>query len=282
MGTRILARRIFFSSVVNGADGVQFGIWLPANTMVNRVSGFIGLEGATVQTALSYNMAGVEGWVLPISDPDQADSMDIIWDKLVPKDTGGNTMDLDSATAQGAPFYEPGATIWEGMFDIGAQPVRVFHRELIFGLGHNALLVNQDPDTPFGLQYVPGMRVPLAVSPFRVREPSLLVFAVASPDTLETDASSAILALAEENWGQLQFIDHVMERAMLSLLGLTEPGATTPWNEATLLLRDYVDPKIYETVAGALVPLTWRTHGMSMTDLTVEGEMPKRAITGSR
>ena len=282
MGTRILARRIFFTSVVNGADGVVFGVWLPARTRVHGISGFIGLEGATVQTSLTYNMAGIEGWVLPISDPDQSDSMAIIWDKLVPKDTGANTMDLDSATADGAPFYEPGETIWEGFFPIGANPKRLFYRELMFGIGYNSVLVNQDPETPFGMQFIPGIRQKIGTKPFSVSEPSLLVFAVASPDTTQTSSSAAILALAEEKWGQLQYIDHVMERAMLSLLGLTEAGAETPWNEATLLLRDYIDPVVYETVAGALAPLTWRTFGMAMIDLTVQGTMAKHVLTGSR
>ena len=114
--------------------------------------------------------------------------------------------------------------------------------------------------------------------PFFTRHPGLIAIGLSSPDTTLTSSTEAIAQCNEQDWGQLQFIDHTMERAMLSLIGLTEAGAETPWDEATRLLRRHLDPKVLETDAGAFVAATWRATGECRFDIAVQGTMPKSTI----
>ncbi len=171
---------------------------------------------------------------------------------------------------------------WEAIFDVGVQPKRLFHEHWLSTVGHNSLAINRDPESPFLYEYLPGRTVRFGTGPFRVEGPSLLVFGGAAPAMDATSASAALAALAEEDWGQLQFIDHVLERAQLHVLGLFETGAETPFEEASALLWQYLDPLILEETAGVFLPVNWNMLGEMMVDLSVEGSMPKAVISTGR
>jgi len=281
MGTRMKARRTFQRNVIADSDDVLAGVWLPAKTRVLGVSGYASFSGTQQGLGVAV-MGAVEGWVLPVEDPDTAQTMEIVWDLFVPKDTGANVLDLDTATQVTTPFFEPGEVYWESIFDIGTQPRRLYHHHFMSTVAHNAVAVNRDPETPFLYEFLPGKVVRFGSGPFSVDGPSLLVFGAAAPLMDVTSASAALDALAEEDWGQLQFIDHVLERAQLSLLGLVEAGAETPWEEAAVLLRTYLDPIVLEETAGSFVGINWSVKGEMEVIVEVQGKMPKSMIDTGR
>lgn len=276
------ARRMWQTGVNGGADEVMFGVWLPPGSGVFGINGFCGIEAETVTIVNRVLVGSVEGWVFNVDDIDSLGTMNAEFDKHVPKDTGTASLDLDVAGADTAPFYEPGKITWEFLFPIGRQPHRVFQKKWMSYMGHNTAIQNQDPETPFGFQFIGGLTFPLSSRPVRVEDPSLLVFAIASPLTTSTSSTEAIRAITEVEWGQLRYIDHVLERAMLSLIGLTEAGAETPWDEATLLLEDILDPPVFETGAGSFEQVRWRTYGEVSIDISVEGTMPENALDTGR
>lgn len=266
-----------------GADTVLFGVWLPAHTVLRQVRGEVTVESNTIATALDVFMGSVEAWVLPVNDPDEGNVMESSWDQLVPKDTSSLTMDMDTTAQDTTPFFEPGAVYWESLFDLGRHPIRLFQKQWMCSLGHNTIHQHKDTETPFAVEWVPGLTFPLSISrPVRVRQPSLLAFALASPDTTLTNDGAATSGMGEKEWGQVQFIDHVMERAMLSLLGLTEAGAETPWEEAAVLLKKVLDPLVDETVGATFTPTQWHPKGTAIIEFDVEGTMPKKPITTGR
>lgn len=276
--TRMLATRVFDMVQGPGGDNVICGLWLPAGTILNGINGYIHVNG-TILTDGKFAMGAIEAWVLRVDDPDGAELMQTLWDRRVPKDSSANTMDLDAGTADTQSFYEPGEISWEEVFDIGAQPQRLFHRHWISAFGLNNIMVNQDPETPFDFQFMPGKTVPVQVrARSRVAEPSLVVFGLASPSGDATSVSEAIAAAAESDWGQMRYIDHVLERAQLSLLGLTEAGAETPWDEASTLLRKHLRPKVLEITAGNFTAVSWLGTGEMRFDVSVEGTMKNRTI----
>ncbi len=281
MSTRMLARRTFQRSITAGADDVLAGVWLPAKTRVNSVRGYASCR-ATKQAIGVAAMGAIEGWVLPVDDPDATATMEVHWDTHVPKDTAANVLDLDTVAQDALNFFEPGEVFWEAIFDIGVQPMRVFHHHWMSTAALNSLSVNRDPETPFLYEFIPGKVVRMGSGPFRVDSPSLLVFGGAAPNMDQTSASAALAALAEEDWGQIQFIDHVLERAQLHLLGLFEAGAETPFEEASALLRSYLDPLILEETASSFVGINWNMLGEMVVDLSVEGTMPKTLVTTGR
>ncbi len=261
MGTRMLARRTFERNISAGVDRVLAGIWLPAKTRVASVRGYSANHVVAPQPIGTASMASIEGWVLPVIDPDATATMEVHWDTHVPKDTFVDVLDLDTVAQDTSPFFEPGEVYWESIFDIGVQPRRLYHHHWMSTFAHNAVAQNRDPESPFLYEYTPGNTVAFGTGPFSVMGPSLLVFGGASPNMDRTSTSIALAALAEEDWGQLQFIDHVLERAQLHLLGLFEAGAETPFEEASALLRSYLDPSVLEETGGVFLPLTWKMLG---------------------
>ncbi len=281
--TRLLSRRIFQTSVAAGADDVIAGVWLPGGSVINSVRGNISLSASTERLLAQAVGYGIEGWILPVADPDSVATMSAMWDALVPKDTMVSALDLDTSAADASPFYEPGAIVWEKVIDVGIRPRRIFHRHHIMSVADSALFIRQDVESPFTEHWFPkaNVRVDL-VRRMRVRGPSLLVFAVAAPDFAETNATTPLAALTEPEWAQIKYIDHVVERAMMSLLGLTEAGAETPWTEAITLLKTHLDPQILEADAGAFQGASWFCVGELVFDHSVVGKMNPRVLTGGR
>ncbi len=280
---RLLAQRMFQRTVAGGADAVVAGMWIPAGSVINGVNAYVNFEGNAVKTLSEIGLGAVEVWFLPVDDPDDGASMDTMWDQKVPKDTEVDSMDLDAGSIDATAFWEPGDVTWEEVFDIGMQPRKMFHHHFMTSYGFNSRMVNQDPETPFGFQYLPGKTVLVQIRQRqRVSGPGLLAIGVSSPDALSTSASIATGAMAEADWGQMQFIDEVLERAQLDLIGLTEAGAETPFEEATALLRRHLRPPILEVTAGTFVQTTWFAQGEARFDVSVEGQMARGSIALTR
>ena len=276
--TRLVATRMFQARAIAGTDRVLAGMFVPAKSVIRAFNASIDLHGITPASQTAISTAAIAIWWMPIADPDSSGTMTAIWDVQVPKDTSANTMDLDVAASDTTPFYEPGGVTWEDIFDIGAQPRKLFAQEIMSHIGRNIAL-NRDPETPFNYEYWPGAHVDARMKrPIRVLGPGLIAVGLASPDTTLTSATEAQQAIGEADWGQLQFIDHVMERAMMSLLGLTEAGAETPWDEATALLRQVLAPKVLEVDAGLFSPITWSGVGTAKIVVDVQGSIPKGSI----
>lgn len=239
-----------------------------------------GPSELTLAQVVTY---GLEGWILPVEDPDSVVTMNALWDSHVPKDTGTQTLDLDADAADSTPFYEPGHIAWEFMFDMGLQPRRLYHRHRILSAANGAIGFRQDEETPFIEHWFPGRVERVNVSrPTRVRSPSLVVFAVAAPLTTITSATAPTAAFAEADWGRIKFIDDVVEMAMIDLLGLHEAGAEKPWEDAALLLKEFLDPVVLEANAGTLQPKSWLASGELVFDVVVPGRMKQQVLTGGR
>ena len=283
MPTQMVANRIYQRQTVAGTDGVFAGIYLPQGTRVSGVRGYANLEASTIQTTGKVGMFSIEGWVMHVQNVDDAIDMDSEWDTHVPKDTPLDLIDLAHGGPDPANFWEPGEIDWTTVFGIGNIPERLFQARRLCSFGINSLSTNRDPESPFGYEFLAGTRVPLSINrPFMVDEPSLMAFALSSPNTTSTSSLAPLSSLVEAEWGQLQYIDHVLERAMLAALGVVEVGAETPWNEAADLLRKHLDPEMLETQSGYFEPLTWRVTGEMQINHSVMGQMPRRNITGGR
>jgi len=276
--TRMIATRTYATEVTAPGDGVLGGLWLPGNSRLRSGRGYALIEATTVSTAQQFHMAALEAWALPVHDPDDVGTMQTVWDQLVPKDQVALTLDLDTIAADSAPFFEPADVDWTLVIPMGLRPQRLFHWHGMFSLGQRSLMVNQDPESPFGIQFVPGGRVNFQFGPVAVEQPTLIVVAMASPDLAQTSSSNPIALYAEQEWGQIRYIDHVLERAMLDMLGVFEAGAETPWEEATILLKKHLQPDIFETTGATFISKTSRAAGQLVFDHEVEGTLPKGVI----
>lgn len=279
---RLIARRLVSQSVVPGADAVVLGMTLPSDTVVTRIKMDCHLLSSVYKNTADVVMYAMEGWVLPIQDVDLADTYDDIWDALVPKDTDVEVMDLDTQALDTTPFYEPGEVDWTALFDVGLKPKRIYQRIRILSAARGSLTTAQDVETPFSAQWVPGEHFTVNINrPIRVKQPSVLVFAVASPAQDDNNAT-VMAALGENQIPRVKYMGHVLEQALLHTLGIIEAGAETPWEEATALLKAHLDPDPFDSAGTSLATQTYRMVAQSMIHHKVKGELGKTVVTTGR
>ncbi len=278
---RMFARRQSGKSVASGTDEFLFGITLPSDTVVHDIKAKVKVWSLSELTSDNMSAYAVEGWVLPLLDPDSAQGFENLWDTLVPKDTDVQVMDLDTGAADATPFYEPGEADWSQLLDIGLRPKRLFHRHRFLSM-HDSLFTFQDNQTPFNVLYRAGDRFDIHIKKrITVRQPSVVLFAFASP-SLDDSTTSSEAALTEPEMGQVKYIGHVLERAMLHLFGVFEAGAETPWEEATALLQKHLDPDPQIEAALTMQPTAWFVHVEAMIDHSVVGRLDTRQVSLGR
>ena len=281
---RMFARRMSQITTVAGTDQVIAGWSLPSETVIHDIRLKVQMVGNSfVLDPNVAHMYAVEGWILPVHDPDAAPTYDALWDQLVPKDTDQEVIDLDTEASDTSSFYEPGeAGPWSEVMDIGLNPERVYHRHKIQTSGNGARLVYQDTQTPFAEKWAAYDQFMVHVGKrLRVRQPSVLVFAIATP-VLDSTTTNIASVLTENEWPQLKYASATLERALMSLFGLTEAGAETPWVEASALLKKHIDPDMYEETAGSWGQADYRIYTEAMLDHSVVGDIGKLTVSSFR
>jgi len=277
---RLYARRMGQTSVSAADDAVMFGVSLPSGSRVNHIRARMSCEASAAQTMNLQCLYMVEGWILPVLDPDAGAQMDTIFDQLVPKDTDTDTLDLDTGAAASGSFYEPGEHDWSELIDVGLQPERIFQRKRLLSFANN----------PIGFHITSGDAVKWWPSDawaldikknFFVRQPSLLVFAFANPPLLDTTGTLPTV-LAENEWTRFKYVTDFLHQAIIELIGLTESGAETPYDEMTTLIKKWMDPDVYEGTPGSFTPVTWRPVWDAGIDVSVEGTMGSATLSSGR
>ncbi len=278
--TRMKRTTMFQRQVTSSSDKVVSGIWMPANSILHSARGYVDFESEVIGVAQQMFVGAASMWWLPVDDLDTTGTMDSVWDSQVLKDSAVVSLDLDTQTLRTNPEFEAGEAKWAKLFDVGVEVKHLWRDKFMSSIVRNSVGINQDPETPFAYEYIPvGTLNPQLPVTIRNSTPGLLVVGCSAPTLDATSASEAIAGLAEEDWGQLQYIDHVMERAMLNLLGVQEAGAETPWEEATTLLKRYLRPLVMEDNAASFVPVTWNVHGEMDYTIEVEGTMGRRTLS---
>lgn len=279
---RMFAKRLGSVLVTTGTDTVVCSLPLPSGSRINDISIDMRMHQTAAIGLNLCTMFAVEGWILPILDSDAATSVQTLWDNLVPKDTDVETVDLDTGAADATPFYEPGEPDFSDMLEVGLRPERIYHANRLLTAAQDSFLTYQDNQTPFNVLWLPGssMRIRIRKN-FAVRQPSMLMFAFANP-SLDDTTVTVDTAPAEAEWGQLKYIGHVLERALLHVFGITEAGAETPWEEATALLKKHLEPDVFEDSGGTFDSASWRVTTKAMFDHSVEGRLANQQISTGR
>lgn len=277
---RMYARRRAVREVTAGTDKVLFGISLPSDTKIGNIRARIALHGSAVRLFTQAIAYGVEGWILPVLDPDTPVTLDVLWDQLVPKDTDSETLDLDTGATDATPFFEPGEADWSQMLDVGLRPQRVYQRLRMRSMGSGDAWNLSSSDVP---QWIPRDTFEINISkPMRVKQPSALVFAMASP-AMDDDITTQESVLAESEWGQIKYATELVERAQLDLLGIGVPGSVTMWDLATKLLQKHLEPDmVEESTAITFVSATYLVLVDALIDHSVVGSLETQAITTGR
>lgn len=274
---RLIGRREAEVAVTaSGADFSLMGISLPSDTVVNGISFRGGLlpnnPGVELASSVVTRYA-LEAWVLPIDDPDATADFDDVWDTLVPKDTDTQTLDLDAETADVQIFYEPGEVDWQAVFDVGIRPFRVWHHHKTLSINNTRGMKFVDSQTPFEPKWQPGDEFGFRrTKPFRVSQPSVLIVGCGVPASDDTTVTKEA-PLAENEWPRVKYLGDTLILALHEVLGLTESGAETPWEEAADLLQRHLDPDVGEIDGGFYLAIDARIYGEMVVDHSVTGTL---------
>ncbi len=268
---RMFARRRSQKTIAGGADEILFGISLPSESIIHDIRAQVHVVGSSVQPATSAIMYSIAGYILPVLDPDSAVTLEALWDTLVPKDNDTDTIDLDTAGADTAPFFEPGEVAFEQVLDIGLQPEKIYQRNAMLSFASSP---HKQEDTSV-LEWTPSEVVDIRVRKrYRVSQPSALVFALAIP-AMDDTTGTAVTVAVEDEWPRLKYIELVLEQSLMQFFGLIEAGAETPWTEAAQLLRQHLEPDVFEENAGSWAAPTFAVFTDAVIDHSTVGRMGK-------
>ena len=80
----------------------------------------------------------------------------------------------------------------------------------------------------------------------------------------------------------MRFIEAVLEDAIISQLGLTEAGAETPYDEASVLLLAYLEPDLFEATSGFFTTEGFSVVTEMVIDHSLQGQMDKLTLSSGR
>lgn len=279
---RMFARRTFQRNIGAGSDAILFGVTLPSGSRIHDININVKYHGTADAQRNEANMIAAELWLLPLTDPDAAIAYNTLWDNLVPKDSDAETLDLDTGATDTTPFFEPGEVDMAELFDVGTQPERLWTGNRLLTLSSGSVYTFQDNQTPFAVKWVPGGQFRIRIKRrLGMSKPMALVLGIASPSLDDTQAGDPT-SLIEAQIPQLKYIEHVLERALLHVLGVFEAGAETPFEEATALLREHLEPDVFEATGASFVTQNWFCYGQAMIDHSVVGTMEKITLSTGR
>ena len=266
--------------ITGGVDTVIQAIDIPANSELRSVDIRVDLIGAAIaherETSVGY---AAKALVIAVEDPDTRVAADVMLDRFLPKYTDVETIDLDTTTADTTPFWEPGEGVYEEIFDMGNTPMVTFSRKKIMNFADpgSGGMRFQPAESPFEPQFV-------VADSFRVRQnrviktkrPSTYLLAIASPAFDDTTVARS--QLGENEWGQIQYAEATLERALMDQLGETEAGAETPWVQASALLREYMAPQTLEITGASFNSESYNAFIQTNFTVRVPGRMNFKAL----
>lgn len=266
---------------VTNTDRVIGHTPVPSESSLNGVWAechMIGSAGVDVIDAFVY---GVDGRLMDDTDPGDTQSLDTLWDLLQLKDSdvssGSFTMDPDVSDA--SPMFEPGEPSLEAIMGMAFQEKNQFfkRRKMITFATNPRGFVDGAPDT-----YIPSdaFKFHSRRNIFsEVMANAVLVYSNPAMDDVSTNTANTFNT--EAKWMQLKYLEVVLEQAWMELMGLTETGAETPWEQAALLVEEVLEPTVIEESSGNFVSASMVVYCKATWDITVPGRKEFKTISAA-
>lgn len=285
MSLRVFRKTLFSADLVANADQVIADAPIPSESSQNNVWGQVHLVSTEAAAAplTRATIWGLEGWVIPLSDPDTTKTLDFIWDSMVGKDVdvASGIFDIDVGGAVTAAFMDIGEIDLEQLIGMSAMPLKnqwLFRRGLMSFANTGTGLLAGTPDT-----YVPRALINIrSGKKINAETPSMSLVAAAIPHITDVDTSRAS-PVSEAIWLQMQYAELTLEQAFVFLVGQIEAGAETPWDIAAANIQEFIEPEYVELGSGAEIESNDMSCFSQFTfDITVPGRKEFNVITGGR
>ena len=277
---RIFRKTTMERTIPNGQDEVVGHVAIPAGGKLNNVWGEVSIHGGAVSYNHSVSYA-FRGYLCELGDWDQANTVDALWDALVPKDVdisgvaGTEQLDMERRDTDIAPIGQIGKVQLESLLNIPGPAEKVFTGDGIMTLAKSAGVHDGT-----GLNYIPTTYIPVRIKKrYAVRSHSYLMFGVSKLD-IPGQTSTIPVVIDDHEWFMLMYLEYVLEQAWPQIVGLTELGAESPFSDLAAFLEELVEPEaVYETAgynnSTALVAVAKFTY-----DISVPGRPKFNQISG--
>lgn len=275
--TRVIRRTLSQRVVAGNTDKVIAACPIPAGGTLNSIWMEVHAISDAGVSQLRMAMYGITGYVLPVPDPDSGLSYDEAWDQLVPKDEAHlANLDMDTATDDVTPEFEPGEIDLNNLFDmVGLTPRQIFRRRKYITTANSLL--------PVGGTLVDTYR-PVDFFTTKVKKPvrcsmaSYGVLGFSSPATSST-TTGLWAAPGENQWAILQYMDIFIEQMFIASLGLIEAGAESPYEEAELFISELLEDLVFEEDANSFDVQAWTVYCRATFDITVPGRPQLKVLS---
>lgn len=262
--------------VAPATDQVIAAFPIPQGGVLNNVWFNVHVLANAAVLRLQASLFGLHAYVVPIPDPDSGITPDALWDQVIPKDAPltSDSLDIDTESAVSAPLFEIGEVNAESLIEVGSQPNLVFSREEMI-----TFAVNKGGWEHTADDYLPTAQFSAKLRrQYRAEVPSYFLLALSNPDTLSTSTTYTVVNTSAE-WAQLKYMGITLEHAMIDLMGLTETGAESPYEDAMNLINNILE-RVFEETAAAFTNPTWRVFCKATADITVPGTFENITISG--
>jgi len=274
-------RRYGAVGVAAGADQVMFSWPLPKECIFNQFSGEVHVKPLGDMPIDEVAIYGCEGWIVQSDSALDFQNQDTLWDTSVPKDDSNDDALDTTFVSNSVSFIEAGHVNVAQLFDqelLG--PKRFFQRQKMLSFA-NAPSGFKDatPDT-----YVPADTFQLNLGArYKAMRQSGILVAMGSPDFSQADDNDVIPQLGTLPTAQsmyaLRFIENYLDSAMVALIGLTEAGADTPYDEILDFVEELLE-KVNLGGGGSAIfnPVTWSGAGVAIAGISVPGRIKHSSI----
>lgn len=268
--------RVYSAITLTSGDKVVFACPLPAGAKVNNVWFELHVKGGAL-TPNNVMVWGLHGYVLPVLDPDSGITPDAMWDAQIPKDKAmsANVLDMDTEAADTDPLISLGDVSIAKIVGMTTAPEMTFSREKMLswvnagGFGGYDKAVNEY----FPAELVKGK----IASNVRVEVPSYYLLGASIVDNAATQVGWPVIN-ADGEWTQLQYMEYTLQQAWMSLVGLTEAGAESPFEDAMVLISNYLEVA-QEDTAGLWQNTPLVIVGRATFDVTLPGTPDRVQLT---
>lgn len=276
---RLFRHTLTHRLIAAGSDEVIGHSPLPSECSLNQVWCETHMIGTAAQNLFKVVLYGVDGRIIDDDDPGDVQVLDTEWDTHIIKDVdfASGAFTMDPGTSQSGPLFEPGEPNPEQALGLAFEEKNEFYkrRKMLSFAQATRGFVTGTPET-----YIPGDIWKFhSRKRFFVERMSQAILALSNPSLDDTTATAASSFTTEAKWMQMKYLEVVLEQAWMELMGLTESGAESPWEEAALLVEEILEPSVIEETAGQFTTAAWNVYCQMTWDITVPGRRKFNTIS---
>lgn len=273
---QITRRQLVAGQVAANSDKVIAWTPVPGEGRFEQLWADIDVSSSTRRYITQAAMYGVSGYMVQMDDPDTTDTIEDLWDRMIPKPLvlSSATYDMDivpgggtgALTGSTIPAYEPGEVDVIALVDNDADGIREWYRrEKMVTFSEKPLAFETDetytPTDRFKVRVTGGLNASRA---------SYMLLGISSPNLDMTDVDSDLNTLTEQEWAMLKYLETFLDDAWKHLIGVA--GASgTPYSTIAVLTDRLIAPNIVMEYSNAFQEVTWNYHCKATWQIDVPG-----------